>query len=145
MVSMDELKRAFWFLFGVLGVVFFWTGVWDGIGNLWYLENPLVSLLVGIFLLGISKFILRGADPFWGGEENKVIRAVQKVKRHKKNHEFDIKFKDKTKHRTQSIKASKLKDIEKGFMVLVEEGKEMFIPVHKVKEITRNGKTHWKR
>lgn len=145
MVSIDEIKRYSWFTFGILGVVFFWTGVWDGIGGLPYLNNPLISLLVGIFLLGISKFVLRGADPFWGGEENRVINAVQKVKKHKLSHEFDIKFKDKTKHQTQSIKANKLKDIEKGFMILIEEGKEIFIPMHRVTEILHKGKPHWKK
>lgn len=145
MVSIDEIKRYSWFTFGILGVVFFWTGVWDGIGGLPYLNNPLISLLIGIFLLGISKSVLRGADPFWGGEDNRTASAIQKVKKHKLSHEFDIKFKDKHKHRMQSIKANKLKEIEKGFMVLVDEGKEIFIPLHKVTEISHKGKTHWKK
>ena len=45
------VKKYFWSLFGVVGIVSFWAGIWEGIAGLPYIVNPLISLIVGITLL----------------------------------------------------------------------------------------------
>lgn len=145
MVSTQELKRYFWFIFGISGVVFFWVGIWDGIGNLSYLENPLISFAFGIFMLSISKLIFRDADPFWGSGKKEVQKVLEKVNRHPKKDEFYIKYKDKLKDREVALKASKFKEIEKEFAVFLDKGKEIFVPLHRVTEVLHNKKRHWKK
>ena len=53
MAMMEKIKQYFWFMFGIIGVVLFWAGVWEGIGGLPYLENPLISLIAGLGLFAI--------------------------------------------------------------------------------------------
>lgn len=145
MVSRQELKRYFWFIFGIAGVVFFWAGIWDGLGNISYLQNPWISLAVGIFLLSISKLIFRDADPFWGSGKAEVQTVLEKIDKHPKKHEFNIKYKDKLKNKEVTIKANKFKEIEKEFIVFLEKGKEIFVPLHRVTEVAHKNKTHWKK
>ena len=62
MISGEDIKKYFWYLFGIMGVVFFWSGTWDGLGNLGPLVNPLVSLVVGVVLLSLSGIIFKDAN-----------------------------------------------------------------------------------
>lgn len=143
MVDLEKIKKYFWYIFGLIGVVFFWAGVWDGLGNLSYLQNPLISLLAGVIMLTLSGFIFKEANPFWG-KEKAVMAALQKVHTHPQKHEFHIKYHDGMKKKEIPIQATNLKAIEKDFLVFLEKGKEIFIPTHRVKEILHKGKTHWK-
>jgi len=145
MISMQDLKKYFWFVFGIMGVVFFWVGIWDGIGSLPYLSNPPISLAVGLLMFSVSKLIFKDADIFGGEEKKEVQKIIQKVRRHPKKHEFHIKYEDKIKNKEVILKFSKLDDVEKEFLVFLEKGKEIFVPLHRVTEITHKKKTHWKK
>lgn len=119
----------------------FWAGVWDGLGTLPYLGNPLISLGVGLFILIVSGLIFKELNPFGKGGK-KMIIAVHKVHNHPKKHQFHLKYFDKIKKKHLLISARKLKNIEKdSYLILKEAGKELFIPVHRVKEILHHGKT----
>jgi uncharacterized protein (UPF0248 family) len=127
-----------------MGVVFFWTGVWDGIGNLGPLKNPLVSLLVGLAMLTLSGFIFKDSKLFGAGEKS-VETILHQVHQHPHKEEFNIKYMDKIKGTHILFGAGKLKNIEKEFLVFLDEGgKEIFIPFHRVMEIFHKGKSHWK-
>lgn len=143
-IEKHKLKSYFWSLFGIIGVVFFWAGVWDGLGNLYLLVNPLVSFLVGLAMLTFSGLIFKQFNPF--KEKKKTPHSVlHKVKNHPKKKEFKIIFYDLIKGKDISINADKLKGIEKeAYLVLEEKGKEFFIPLHRVTKITHKNKTHWK-
>ncbi len=143
MINLEKVKKYFWYVFGLIGVVFFWAGVWDGLGNLSYLQNPLISLAVGIIMLTISGFIFKESNPFWG-KEKAVMTILQKVHAHPRKHEFHIKYHDELKKKEIIYRADKLKAIEKDFLVFLEKGKEVFVPTHRVKEVLHKGKTHWK-
>lgn len=144
MITITELKEYFWYIFGVIGVVFFWAGVWDGVGYLPYLENPWISLAVGLTLLTLSGLIFKGRNPFWGGGQT-IAPVLHSVHAHPRRHEFHIKYRDNLQKRELLLRADKIKRIEKGFLITLERGRESFIPFHRVTEVLHNGKTHWKQ
>lgn len=130
-----KLSRYFWAILGALGVVLFWAGIWDGVGTLPYLEHPLVSLIVGLTILGLSGLIFKEFDPLGKKDSGKIL-AAHKVHRHPQKHLFHVRYFDKIKKSHILISATKLKKIEKeAFLVFKHEGKEFFLPIHRVKEI----------
>lgn len=144
MLSLTQIKSYFWYVFGILGVVFFWTGVWDGVGNLWYFKNPLVSLIVGLVMLTLSGFIFKESSPFAAAEKT-VESVLHQVHHHPQREKFHIKYLDKIKGKNLVWKVSRLKSIEKEFLVFLDKGeKEIFVPLHRVREVLKEGKTHWK-
>ncbi|MEK6899604.1 MAG: hypothetical protein AABX05_00625 [Nanoarchaeota archaeon] len=143
MISWEDIKKYFWYLFGVMGIVFFWTGTWDGLGNLGWLVNPLISLIVGLAMLGLSGIIFKDSNPLWEAEKP-IKTEAKKVHNHPLKHEFHFKYKDHMKNKEYLLHAKKLDRIEKEFLVFLEEGKEVFVPLHRVTEILHKGKTHWK-
>ena len=137
-----NLKRYFWYFFGMMGVVFFWAGVWDGIGSLPYLVSPWISLAVGLVMLISAKKIFSGMVE---SPENKEVNSIlQHVHHHPKKQEFNINYKDKLLKKETMIGAGKVKDIEKDFLIMMENKKEVFVPLHRITKITHKGKTHWK-
>ena len=143
MISLEEIKKYFWYLFGVMGIVFFWSGTWDGLGNLWLLQNPIISFIVGIILLGLSGVIFKEANPLWE-IENPVKTQAKKVHHHPQKHEFHFKYEDHVKNKELLLHAQNLQRIEKEFLVFLDKGKEIFVPLHRVTEILHKGKTHSK-
>ncbi len=139
----EEIKEKFWYFFGMAGVVFFWAGVWDGLGYLPYLENPWLSIVLGTVMLALSQFLFREPDPEKKAER-KMRSALHKVRRHPRKHEFHIRYHDKLGKKDFLLRGDKLKDIEKGFLLLHEKGKEIFVPIHRVREILHKGKTFLK-
>ena len=143
-INRESLKHYFWAGFGVLGIVCFWAGVWDGVGYLPYLENPLVSLLVGIIILAASGLFLKELDPM-KEEERKKHRIMHEMHHHKEKHLFKIKYHDKISKTEKIMEAGMLKKIEKGFLVFAAKGgKELFIPIHRVTEVMHKEKSYWK-
>src|SRR3989344_7661951 len=134
MISWEVIKKYFWYVFGVIGVVYFWAGVWDGVGNIGPLQNPLISFAVGITLLSLSGIIFKEANPLWELEAP-VKSEAKKVHRHPQKHEFHFKYKDHIKNKELLFHAQKLRRVEKEFLVFLDKGKEVFIPLHRVTEI----------
>lgn len=145
MVHLYNIRGYFWGLFGVLGIVLFWAGIWDGIGGLPYISTPWISLAVGLALLSFSGLILKEFNPL-SGMEKSANTVLHKVHRHPRKHEFHIKYFDKIKKEYILIKGDKLRGIEKEtFLVLKEEnGREIFIPMHRITEVLHQGKSYWK-
>ena len=130
-----KLSRYFWAILGVLGVVLFWAGTWDGLGTLPYLEHPLISLIVGLSILILSGLIFKEFDPLGKKDSGKILTA-HKLHRHPKKHQFHVKYFDKVRKTHITINATKLKRIEKeAYLVFEHEGKEFFLPIHRVKDI----------
>ena len=142
-MAWEDIKKYFWYLFGIIGVVYFWAGVWDGVGSIGPLKNPLYSFIAGVVLLSLSRVILKDANPLWGLEKPAKLEA-KKVHRHPQKPEFHFKYKDHVGNKEIMLHAKNLKKIEKEFLVFLDRGKEIFIPLHRVTQITHKGKTHWK-
>ncbi len=137
------VKQYFMYFIGIAGVVFFWAGVWDGIGYLPYLENPLLSIVIGVSMLSASLYIFRKGDPAKQAER-KLQAALQKVHAHQRKGEFHILYHDKVRRKEITLPASGLLRLEKEFLVLLDKGRESFIPFHRITEIKHQGRTFHK-
>ncbi len=143
MPTLEDFKKYFWYIFGTLGVVFFWAGTWDGLGYLPIIENPWLSLGIGLTMLSLSGVIFKGANPLWE-KEKPICGIATKIWRHPQKHEFHFKYKDHVSNKEIMMHAKYLKKIEKEFLVFLDQGKEIFIPLHRVTQIMHKEKIHWK-
>ena len=143
MSAEEDFKKYFWYIFGTLGVVFFWAGTWDGLGYLPIIKNPWLSLGLGLAMLSLSGVIFKGANPLWESEKP-ICSITQKILGHPQKREFHFKYKDHVSDKEIMLHAKNLKKIEKEFLVFLDQGKEIFIPLHRVTQIMHKGKTHWK-
>jgi len=137
-MELYKIKKYLWSGLGVAGVVFFWAGVWDGLGNLWLLTNPLVSLAVGLLIFLVSAVAFGKLDLKSSDRSN--LSLLYKVKNHPKKHHFHIHYKDHNKKSKVKISAKYLVGIEKTFLILREKGHELFIPIYRVEEILHKDK-----
>ncbi len=138
-IAPEDMKRYGWFLFGVMGVVFFWAGVWDGVGYLPYIASPWLSILIGAIMLASSKKLFGEADPAKAAER-KAQQVLHQVHRHPLRHEFHVKYHDKIRQQDMLLSAAKIHRLEKGFLVMLESGRELFVPVHRIREVLHKGK-----
>lgn len=144
MITKEDIKKYFWALLGAIGMIFFWAGVWDGIGTLPFIENIWISLIVGLAILTFSGTIYKEFDPLKEMEEA-VHLQLHKVHSHPQKKEFHIKYYDRIKKKHLLLRGDSIRRIEKGFIVFHDErGEENFIPGHRVSEILHKGKSYWK-
>jgi len=143
MIKIYQLRRYLWSLFGILGVVAFWAGVWDGVGNLSYLSNPLISLIVGLIILISTGLLFKQSDPL-AEEANIINKTIHEIHNHPQKQEFSLHYHDQAKQKQMMVGADQITNIEKSFIILnPNRDQEVFIPMHRVKKITRQGKVHW--
>lgn len=144
MIKIADLKKYFWSILGAIGVIMFWEGVWGGIGGLPYLVNPWISLGVGILMLSLTGNLFKQYNPMIEIEEarNEMIYNIHK---HPEKHLFHVRYHDKIMNKEITFPAQMIKRIEKEALVLTQkDGREIFIPTHRIKEVLYKGKTHWK-
>ncbi len=145
MITFDEIKQYLWKIVGVLGVVLLWIGLTDGIGELPYLKDPLISLIVGIILFTLSGIFFKDSSPLWSAPKG-IQKVLKEVHQHPFKHEFHFRYEDKTKKKDFLIGAQFFHKIEKDFAIFRDpDNKEVFIPVNRIKEVLRGEKTHWKK
>ncbi|MBS3122745.1 DUF504 domain-containing protein [Candidatus Woesearchaeota archaeon] len=136
-------KHFLWSLYYAVGIILIWKGVWEGIGSLPLLELPFVSLFVGLVMLTFSGLLMREFDPL-GGLEKGVQNMLHGIHHHPQKEEFTISYFDNKKNKEVKIEAHKLKLIEKNVLSFHEHGKEIFIPMHRIRRIHRKGKEVWR-
>ncbi|MCD4666529.1 DUF504 domain-containing protein [archaeon] len=59
--------------------------------------------------------------------------------------DYTLVYYDKVSNINKEIKLTDIKDIENLFIVLEVKGKEVNIPLHRIKEVKKEGKIIWKR
>ena len=140
-IRWNKITSYFWTLFGILGVVLFWAGIWDGIGHSnKYFANPLISLFIGVSILVFAS--LSSREFHFLEEEHDLAWIIHKIKRHPQKHEFQIHYHDRLKGKNIIMKGNRLKRVEKD-SILIFEGKgkkEYFLPIHRVKKVLHKGK-----
>ncbi|MBI4453170.1 DUF504 domain-containing protein [Candidatus Woesearchaeota archaeon] len=136
-------KHFLWSLYYAVGIILIWKGIWEGIGSLPLLELPFVSLFVGLVMLTFSGLLMREFDPL-GGLEKGVQNMLHGIHHHPQKEEFTISYFDNKKNKEVKIEAHKLKLIEKNVLSFHDKGKEVFIPMHRVRRIHRKGKEVWR-
>ena len=134
------------YLFSLLyatGIILFWRGIWEGFGALPILEEPFVSLFIGLAILTFSGIIFKEFDPF-GGLEKSTLRIMHAIHHHPQRKKFTIFYHDRFKKKNIGMKASSIHNIEKNVISFRIQGKEIFIPVHRVRELQKSGKIIWR-
>lgn len=140
----EPVRRYFWSIFSAVGIICFWAGVWEGIGELPILHSPWASLIVGFAILFASGTVFKEFDPIKEAEES-VSKIVHQVTNHPQKQEFHIRYHDKVSRKNLTFRADTIKKVEKDFLVILDKaGKEIFVPVHRITEVLHKGKSYWK-
>jgi len=109
-------------------------------------KNGQVTLfvIVGLVILFSSGLIFKEFDPLDELEEN-VTKVLSHIYRYPQKHHFRIKYFDRIKQRHIKFSGSIIKKIEKSYLIVKHKsGKELFIPMHRIKKVSKKGKTFWK-
>jgi uncharacterized protein (UPF0248 family) len=142
-------KHFLWSLLGAIGIILFWRGLWNGIDTIegvahWgWLGTPALSLFIGLVILTFSGLIFQQFDPL-GGLERGVINILHDIHANAKKDNYSIKYHDRIKKRDFMISAENIRRIEKNILSIEENGKEIFIPIHRIREVHKKGKIIWK-
>lgn len=143
LITKNKLKHYGWSLFGAVGVITFWAGIWEGIGGLPYLENPLISFIIGMAMLTFSGLVYKQFDPL-EEVEGEINAVLEKVEAHPQKHQFEIKYFDKMKNKEISFQGRSLKGVEKNILTFIDQtGKEIYVPAHRLTKIIHQKKAYW--
>lgn len=135
-------KHFLWTLFSLVAVILLWKGIWEGIGSLPIIGNVWVSLFLGLIMLTFTGLIYQ-SDPL-GGLERGTMAALNNAHTHPQRHEFTVRYYDRLNKKEREISVKDIKRIEKNVLTIHDRGREIFIPVHRVRAIHRKGKPIWK-
>lgn len=137
----QKSKQYFWSIFSAIGIVFFWAGVLDGIGSLPYIDNPLSNLIIGITLLATSGYLFQQFSPL-DTLESSIKNVLHQVQFHPNKEKFNLAYHDKLKNKYIFIKGNQINKVEKNHLIIKHpQGKELFIPLHRIKEIRYNNQS----
>ncbi|MBN1544688.1 DUF504 domain-containing protein [Candidatus Woesearchaeota archaeon] len=59
--------------------------------------------------------------------------------------DYSLFYLDRVTRKLIEIRYKNIKRVEEGFMVIDREGVETNIPLHRVRKVTKKGKTTWQR
>lgn len=142
----DSDKHYLGALVVLVGVIFFWRGLWDVTYLIPVVENPFVSLFLGLTIITLTGVVFKEFDPF-AGKLQKTMDILNEIVSHKHDKEknFKIKYFDEVSGKHHFIQHHKIKKIESNFIVFEEKGREVFIPMHRIHEIHQHNKIIWKK
>lgn len=143
MALSDQDKRFLLALVYATGVVIFWRGIWGIADTIPILSNVFVSFFVGLLILTLTGLIFREFDPF-GQQVGRITKLVHNVIQESKiGKNYLISYYDVLKKKHISINAKHVKHIEHNNLVAVKDGREVFIPIHRVSRIHKDKKLIW--
>ena len=147
MYKLSESDKHYLLALVVLtGIIFFWRGLWDVASFIPVVENPFVSLFIGLTIITLTGVIFKEFDPF-AAKLEKTMEILRELESHKhdKSKNYKIKYFDDASQKHYFIPHHKIKRIENNFIVIEQKGKDVFIPVHKIHEIHQHDKAIWKK
>jgi uncharacterized protein (UPF0248 family) len=76
-----------------------------------------------------------------------ISDLVNKIKwdKREKPSEYSLFYVDRMTKQMMEIKYTDIKRIDEGFIVLERDGEETEIPLHRIREVRKGGKTVWRR
>ncbi|HLC64533.1 MAG TPA: RNA repair domain-containing protein [Candidatus Nanoarchaeia archaeon] len=144
MVMRETDKHFLLAMFSATGIILFWKGIWEGPGSLPIIENAWVSLFIGAAMLTFSGIIFSEFDPL-GGIEKGALKVMHSVHNHPKKREFSVRYYDDLRKNDVELKAEHMKHIEKNIVAFHHKGREIFIPIHRIRAVHRKGEVIWRR
>jgi len=149
MLLRESDKHFLWSLLGAFGIILFWRGIWasiDAFGEIpgvEWLATPALSFFIGLVILTFSGLIFQQFDPL-GGLEKGTITMLHNIHTHPRKKEFTVTYYDKLQKKEIHIKAENIKRFEKNVLGIHEGGREIFIPLHRVRAVHQKGKEVWR-
>lgn len=133
-------------LIAVTGVVFFWRGMWMLADIVPILNNPFVSLAIGLAIMTFSGIIYREFIP----EEEPLTPVLDILKDVFKNpieirKKYVIEYYDELLKAHKKITHAVIRKLEHTYLVIERKGEELFIPVHRIHKIHSEGKVLWQK
>ena len=129
----------------IIGIVIFWRGIWDTLYLIPIVENPFVSLFIGLLIITLSGVIFKEFDPLSRKTAKTMEILNEMVSRKGKKDGYEILYLDEKKKSALPVSNSKIKKMEHNFLVIEEKDRELFIPVHRIQKIKQDGKTIWSK
>ena len=141
----EQDKHFLWSLYSAIAVIFVWKGTWDGIYEIPYFGDPFIFLFVGFAMLTFSGLIFNEFDPL-GGLEKAVDKITRKIRDHPKRGLFVITYYDKNLKQEMKIPATQIVKMERNALIArhPQKNEELFIPIHRIKEIRFKGERYWR-
>ena len=139
-------KHFFLALTAVTGAVFFWRGLWELINAIPVLNEPLMSVAVGLLIMTLTGVIYREgvSEEESTTEIADIIHAVfKKADLHRKT--TIIHYRDNVTGKLHTIAHAELRGVEHNYLILEKGKKEFFVPLQRVELIKQNGAMLWKK
>lgn len=143
MALREQDKHFLWSLYMATAIIFTWKGLWTGVYEISYVDDPFIWLFVGFTMLTISGLVFNEFDPL-GGLEKATNKVMEFVRTHPHKQEFTLVYRDKAQKKNVAVSGELLKAVEKGTLVIQGQQGEIFIPIHRVTEILYQGKRYWR-
>lgn len=138
-------KRFFLALSAVTGAVFFWRGLWEVIDQIPFINEPFMSLAIGLAVMTFSGMIYREY-----GEEEPTMEIAQVIeplfkRPHTHRKTITIHYQDNITNKIHSISHTELLGIEHDYLLLSRANQEFFIPLRRIREVRQKRKIIWKK
>ena len=125
------------------GVVLFWKGIWEGSNEIPILNNPWVSLFLGLAVLSLTGWIFGHFDVF--SLRNAKLQNILDNVLHqaKRGIMHEVTYFDEITGKHHKIPIHNIKKIEAGHLVIHGGKREQFIPLHRISHVKRGNTTIW--
>ncbi|MBI4145633.1 DUF504 domain-containing protein [Candidatus Woesearchaeota archaeon] len=139
----EQDKQFLMALFYGTAIIVFWRGVWGIFDAIPILNNVYVSFFIGLAALTLTGMIYREFD-FFSQRANKLTKVLHGVLTEAKREEgYLIHYFDELTGKHETIQPRKVRRIEHNVMVVEDKGHEIFIPLHRISKIHKDGKAIW--
>lgn len=125
-------------------IILFWRGIWVIADFTPVLKNGFVSFFLGLLVLTLTGYIYKEFDPF-GQKTSKILRLLHNVAAAKKEEGYAIEYHDAIGKHDHKIPNSSIKRVEHNFLVVEQNGHELFIPVHRINKVHKKSEVVWQK
>jgi len=136
------------YLFSLLyatGIILFWRGIWEATLEIPILDNVFVSLFLGLLIITVTGVVYKEFDPL-GQKLNRITRLLNDVvSQSKQGKKFEIHYYDQLKKKHTMVTSDRVRHLEHSYMVIEENGKEFFVPLHRISRVHHKGKVIWQK
>jgi uncharacterized protein (UPF0248 family) len=144
-VMREEDKQFLTSLLYATGIILFWRGIWDMSIKIPLLKTPLFCAAVGLAIITLTGYLYREYDPI-SNRMHKIGRVLHDViNQAKKGEPHEIFYYDQVGKHHHKVLPHKIKKIEHDYIIVEEKGHEVFIPMHRITHVHKQGKAIWRR
>lgn len=127
------------------GIILFWRGIWEGSLEIPILDNAWVSLFLGLLILTLTGWIYREFDVF-SVKTNKLMNMLTHVVHEEvKGVRHFLFYFDELANKDRRVPLKNVRKVEQTQVVVEQDGREVFIPLHRISAIHRGGKALWRK